>query len=75
VCSSDLKKNIIDGLTSYGSNNLSEIMDELMLTFQTKFITDEQREMFYRDENLDVDKLYDDTIKAYGYKIENGIIT
>jgi len=69
------KKNIVDGLTRYGMNELSEIMDELVLTFQTKFITDEKEEMFWRDNTLDVDKMYDDVTKKFGYIIENGIIS
>lgn len=69
------KENVVDGLTRYGMNELSEIMDELVLTFQTKFITDEEEEMLWRDETLDVDKMYDEVTTKYGYKIENGIIS
>lgn len=69
------KENVVDGLTRYGMNELSEIMDELVLTFQTKFITDEEEEMLWRDETLNVDKMYDEVTTKYGYKIENGIIS
>jgi len=69
------KENVVDGLTRYGMNELSEIMDELVLTFQTKFITDDEEEMLWRDETLDVDKMYDEVTTKYGYKIENGIIS
>jgi len=70
------KKNVVDGLTRSGMNELSEIMDELVLTFQTKFITDEEEEeMFWIDKTLDVNKTYDDVTKNFGYKIENGIIS
>lgn len=69
------KKNDVDGLTCYGMNNLSEIMNELVLTFQTKFITDEEEEMLWRDKTLDVDKMFDEVTTEFGYKIENGIIS
>jgi len=69
------KKNVVDGLTIYGRNELSEILDVLVLTFQTKFITDEEEEMFWRDNTLDVDMMFDDVTKKFGYKIENEIIS
>ena len=71
------KKNIVNRITQYGMNDLSEIMDELVFGFQTKFITDIQMDMLY-DGNCDISdicKLYDDTTKLHGYKIENNIIS
>ena len=65
------KKNNVDGLTRYGMNDLSEIMDELVLTFQTKFITDEEEEMLYHDQSLNIDDLFTETTKKFGYTIEN----
>jgi hypothetical protein len=69
------KKNVVDGLSKYGQNSLGEIMNELVLTFQTKFITDNEEEMFMHDNNLDSEKLFDDATKSYGYRIENGVIS
>lgn len=69
------KKNIIDSLTRYGMNDISLILDEIVLTFQTKFITDNEEEMIYRDETLSIDNLYNNVMLKYGYKINNGIIS
>lgn len=65
---------IVDSLTRYGANNISDIMDELVITFQTKFITDEEMEMIWRDETLNIDDMFDNTTKSFGYKIDNGLI-
>jgi hypothetical protein len=64
-------KCIVCGLTSYGKNNFSEIMDELVVTFQTKFITDNEEETLYYESDIDVDKLFYDTTKEYGYIIDD----
>lgn len=69
------KDNIIDGLTCYMGNTLSEIMDELVLVFQTKFITCEEEEMCYYDSSIDVNALYDEVTLRYGYEIVDGVIT
>lgn len=69
------KNNNVDGLTKYGSNEITDIMDEIVITFQTKFITDEEEEILWRDDTIDVNIIYDDTTKKFGYKIENGVIS
>lgn len=65
------KKKIVDGLTSYGLNSISEILDELVLTFQTQFMTDEEENMIYHNQSIDVDEVFSNATKKYGYNIDN----
>ncbi len=69
------KKTFVDEITRYGMNELWEILKELVITFQTKFITDEEEEMMWHDPTIDVDKLYTETTLKYGFEIKNGIIS
>lgn len=71
----DGKSNRVYGLSHYGLNSLQEIMVELVITFQTKFITDNEVEMFYYEPDLDVDKLYSDTTMKFGFEIIDGVIS
>jgi len=71
-----VKNGIIHGLTRYGENSISEVMNKLVVVFQTKFITDNEEEMVHHDPEIDVDKLFDDTTTEYGYTIsEKGDIS
>lgn len=69
------KKNEVVSITRFGGNDLSEILDELVITFQTRFITDDEEQELYCGENPDEDKLYTDATIKYGYKIEDDIIS
>ena len=68
--------NRIGRLTRYGVNKLKDILSEIVTTFQTKFITDEEEKMIYNEEDINVDNLFLDTTIYYGFNIkEDGVIT
>lgn len=69
------KQIYVDGISAYGINSPYEILDDIVLTFQTLFITDNEFELFGRGLDLNVEKLYHDTTVKFGFKLENGVIT
>ena len=66
-----------DSITRYGENELTEIMNEIVINSQTRFITDnELPDLFNSKSEKDTDKLFNDTTIKYGYKINNdGVIS
>lgn len=65
---------IIWGITAYAWSKYHDVLDELVLTFQTKFITDLEEEMYIRDNTLDINKLFDAVTQNFGFVIEDGVI-
>lgn len=61
-------------ISQYGRNELSEIIDIIVPTFQTKFITDNEWEIIIyeqnRGNNIDVNNVFNETTKSYGYDIK-----
>lgn len=66
-------ENIVDGVTFYGWCN--EILDEIVLTFQTRFITDEDDYIIcYGEEEVNPDEIYDKTTERFGYVFNGELI-
>lgn len=63
-------------LTSYGLNNPTKIMEELIKTFDAKFITDNELEiLYYESENeINMNELFDNSMKRFGYLIDDKIV-
>lgn len=63
-------------LTAYGGSNSTNIRDELIRHFNTKFITDNEEDMFYyKPELLDkIDEIYNSVMEDFGYIIKDDII-
>jgi hypothetical protein len=84
VCQSDNIEysgldNIVYEITSYGLNDMKDIMNEIILTFQTMFVTDNEMEFLWRHAEMnqdDIYKIYKITTERYGYFVdENNIIS
>ena len=67
------KKNRVVRITTYGANAISEMLNELILTFQTRVMDDEEMHAYWISK-CDPFKLYDDYTKNAGYIIEDGVI-
>lgn len=70
---------IINGITIYNIqyDNCTEILNDIVLTFQTKFITDDEEQIIYSSniDDIDIEKMFNDTTIKYGYKIFNEYIS
>jgi hypothetical protein len=58
------------GITSYGSVNITKILDELITAFEIMFIDDDDLQFIYHNPNCSVMELSIETMTRYGY-IEN----
>lgn len=72
----DKKTNSFSGLTRYGLNDLTVIMNQIVITFQTRFLDCDGQQHFFNEPTLDLNELYDKTLTKYGYSIdESGLIS
>lgn len=64
-------KNKIDNIVKFGNRSgLAEILNELVITFQLRFMTDDEFESFMHDE-YDAEYLFKTTMNKYGYIIDD----
>lgn len=54
-------------LVRYGSNDPSNILDELVEKFELKFLTDDDEEYLHYNKDEDFDTYLDECMKSYGY--------
>ncbi|MEA3295890.1 MAG: hypothetical protein U9Q27_02000 [Patescibacteria group bacterium] len=71
----DLDENgYFKSICQYGLNTLNKIMPIIVSTFKVKFITDNELQFILyeqmRGNEVDIDKLFDETTKKYGHDIE-----